>query len=69
MCNFLWQHLVLNELLATLQGEPLHYWRDKAGHEMDFVLARRGSPPGDRVQVGGGGTLHRESASLPLSLS
>jgi predicted AAA+ superfamily ATPase len=35
----------LNELLAALQGEPLHYWRDKAGHEVDFVLARRGRPP------------------------
>ena len=41
----LWEHFVLNELLAALQGEPLHYWRDKAGHEVDFVLARRGRPP------------------------
>ena len=31
--------------IAALQGEPLHYWRDKAGHEVDFVLARRGRPP------------------------
>jgi predicted AAA+ superfamily ATPase len=43
--GFLWEHFVLNELLAALQGEPLHYWRDKAGHEVDFVLARRGRPP------------------------
>jgi hypothetical protein len=41
----LWEHFVLNELLATLQGEPVHYWRDKAGHEVDFVLKRRGRPP------------------------
>lgn len=41
----LWEHFVLNELLAALQGETLHYWRDKAGHEVDFVLARRGRPP------------------------
>ena len=43
--GLLWEHFVLNELLAALQGEPLHYWRDKAGHEVDFVLKRRGRPP------------------------
>ena len=43
--GLLWEHFVLNELLAALQGEPLHYWRDKAGHEVDFVLARRGRHP------------------------
>ena len=43
--GFLWEHLVLNELLAGLQGEPVHYWRDKIGHEVDFVLRRRGEPP------------------------
>jgi hypothetical protein len=43
--GLLWEHFVLNELLATLQGEPVHYWRDKAGHEVDFVLKRRGRPP------------------------
>ena len=41
----LWEHLVLNEMQAVLQGEPMHYWRDKAGHEVDFVLKRRGCPP------------------------
>jgi uncharacterized protein len=43
--GLLWEHFVLNELLATLQSERLHYWRDKAGHEVDFVVARRGRPP------------------------
>ncbi len=43
--GFLWEHFVLNELLAVLQGESVHYWRDKAGHEVDFVLRRRGQPP------------------------
>jgi hypothetical protein len=43
--GFLWEHLVLNELLAALQGEPVQYWRDKAGHEVDFVLRRRGQSP------------------------
>lgn len=38
----LWEHYVLNEIHARLQREPL-YWRDKRGHEVDFVLpgARR----------------------------
>jgi hypothetical protein len=41
----LWEHFVLNEMLAALQGEKMQYWRDKAGHEVDFVLKRRGQPP------------------------
>lgn len=41
----LWEHYVLNELHATLQHRSVHYWRDKRGHEIDFVLAtRRGAP-------------------------
>lgn len=43
--GILWEHFVLNELLAALQGQALYYWRDKAGHEVDFVLTRRGRPP------------------------
>ncbi len=34
-----------NEILALLPREPVHYWRGKAGHEVDFVLQRRGQPP------------------------
>jgi hypothetical protein len=41
----LWEHFVLNELHANLQSREIHYWRDKQGHELDFVLARRGMPP------------------------
>lgn len=41
----LWEHLVLNELLAGIASSGLNYWRDKRGHEVDFVLARRGSEP------------------------
>lgn len=41
----LWEHFVLNEMQAALQGEPVHYWRDKAGHEVDFIVKRRGRPP------------------------
>ena len=41
----LWEHLVLNELLSDLQSKTINYWRDKAGHEIDFVLKKRGQPP------------------------
>lgn len=41
----LWEHLVLNEMQASLQSREIRYWRDKQGHEIDFILARRGKPP------------------------
>lgn len=34
----LWEHLVLNELRGNFQELKLHYWRDKRGHEIDFIL-------------------------------
>ena len=37
----LWEHLVLNEIQGVLQHRDVHYWRDKAGHEIDFVLPAR----------------------------
>lgn len=43
--GILWEHLVLNEMQAWLQGHPVNYWRDKRGHEVDFVLDRRGQAP------------------------
>jgi predicted AAA+ superfamily ATPase len=43
--GLLWEHYVLNELHAPLQTRRIHYWRDKQGHEVDFVLARRGKAP------------------------
>jgi predicted AAA+ superfamily ATPase len=42
--GILWEHYVLNELHARLQTRQLNYWRDKQGHEVDFVVARRGRP-------------------------
>jgi hypothetical protein len=30
---------------AHLQSRDVRYWRDKRGHELDFVVARRGRPP------------------------
>jgi predicted AAA+ superfamily ATPase len=41
--GLLWEHFVLNEIHSRLQTRRVHYWRDKRGHEVDFVLpARRG---------------------------
>ena len=37
----LWEHLVLEHLQAHFADEPIRYWRDKQGREVDFVLARR----------------------------
>ncbi len=36
----LWEHLVLEDLQAHAPDVRACYWRDKAGHEVDFVLAR-----------------------------
>jgi uncharacterized protein len=41
----LWEHYVLNELIGVLQTRRVQYWRDKQGHEVDFVLSRFGQPP------------------------
>jgi predicted AAA+ superfamily ATPase len=41
----LWEHLVLNEMQANLQTREINYWRDKRGHEVDFVYVRRGQQP------------------------
>lgn len=41
----LWEHYVLNELLAHLQTPALRYWRDKQGHEVDFIWTPRGRAP------------------------
>lgn len=36
----LWEHLVLEHLQARLPDAGLHYWRDKTGREVDFVIPR-----------------------------
>ena len=41
----LWEHYVLNELTAQLQTTALRYWRDKQGHEVDFIWLPRGQTP------------------------
>jgi predicted AAA+ superfamily ATPase len=39
--GILWEHLVLEHLQAHFPDTPARYWRDKMGHEVDFVLAHR----------------------------
>lgn len=41
----LWEHYVLNELHAQTQSRKIMYWRDKRGHEIDFILTKRQSEP------------------------
>ena len=41
----LWEHFVLNEIMARMQARDVYYWRDKRGHEIDFVLLARGGNP------------------------
>jgi len=43
--GLLWEHFVLNEIHAHLQTRQIRYWRDKRGHEVDFVIAPRKGPP------------------------
>lgn len=43
--GILWEHFVLNEIMARLQTREIGYWRDKRGHEIDFVLAGRRKNP------------------------
>lgn len=38
----LWEHLVLDTLRSRLPDGSLHYWRDKSGREIDFVVSRGG---------------------------
>ncbi len=42
--GYLWEHFVLNEMHAHLQSRRILYWRDKQGHEVDFVIANRDNP-------------------------
>lgn len=37
----LWEQIVLNELHGHLQTRTINYWRDKKGHEIDFVIPDR----------------------------
>lgn len=39
----MWEYCVLNELQGRLQTRKINYWRDKGGHEVDFVVKGRGN--------------------------
>src|SRR6266436_2715801 len=41
----LWEHFVLNEIMARSQSREVFYWRDKRGHEVDFVIATHRKRP------------------------
>ncbi len=41
----LWEHYVMNEVIAQRQSRRIFYWRDKRGHEVDFVLADHKNQP------------------------
>lgn len=43
--GILWEHYVLNEIQSRLTRIAVGYWRDKRGHEVDFVLMPRGGAP------------------------
>jgi len=42
--GYLWEHFVLNEIFAYRQTKDIGYWRDKQGHEIDFVIKKKGQP-------------------------
>ncbi len=39
-CGALWEHVVLESLQARFPDQPIRYWRDKQGREVDFVVAK-----------------------------
>jgi uncharacterized protein len=41
----LWEHFVLNEIMACRQSRDILYWRDKRGHEIDFIVTGRRKKP------------------------
>ena len=45
--GLLWENLVLDELRTAYPPSAIHYWRDKSGREIDFVLEF----PGGRVDA------------------
>jgi len=46
--GILWQHFVLNEIMAATQTRRIGYWRNKRGHEVDFVIERA---PGNTIAI------------------
>ncbi|MCH7590620.1 ATP-binding protein, partial [PVC group bacterium] len=42
--GLLWEHFVINEIFAHMQTRKINYWRDKQGHEIDFIIQKRSQP-------------------------
>ncbi|HNS17138.1 MAG TPA: ATP-binding protein [Bacteroidales bacterium] len=40
--GFLWEHLVLDMLRASIPYPQIFYWRDKSNREIDFIIKRSG---------------------------
>ena len=36
--GLMWEQSVLNEIHGQLQTRSINYWRDKRGHEIDFIM-------------------------------
>lgn len=43
--GILWEHFVLNEIHAHSQSRKILYWRDKRGHEVDFIIIKNKTEP------------------------
>ena len=43
--GIMWEHFVLIEIIGRLQTQNIKYWRDKQGHEIDFIYQPRGGNP------------------------
>ncbi len=41
----MWKHFVLNELMTERQSRDVFYWRDKRGHEIDFIILKSRKAP------------------------
>lgn len=39
-CGLLWEHIVLDTLRSEVEAGQIRYWRDRSGHEIDFVVPR-----------------------------
>jgi predicted AAA+ superfamily ATPase len=48
--GLLWEHLVLEHLQAHFPNTTVRYWRDKRGHELDFVVAAAGRDAVDAIE-------------------
>jgi len=61
--GLMWEHCILNEIHGNLQMRSLNYWRDKRGHEIDFVLRLKNNAINAiecKFSIASGGTIASE---------